>query len=573
MKNMGGIIKDGEGFIDVLSSYETKIYKYNGKTYIITYDGEIYNRDEIRCDLIARGNYLDTDKDEELVLKAYVTWKEGCLERFEGVFSIGIWEVEGRKLFLARDPIGAKSLVYSILKDGIVFANHIKYIFESDEVKPEITYEGICELLMLGPSRRGTSAVLKDIASLEPGSYLEYSNGNIRIFKYAEFEAYQNREEFDNIVDNIREIVMDSILKQYSGEDDVCTLLSGGLDSSIVTAVIADAVKQRGGKLKTFSVDYEGNDVYFNSNSFQPDSDGKWIARMVEFLDTDHTTIKLSSESLVTSLKDAMRLRGFPGMGDIDTSLMMFCGEMSKYAVIGLGGECADEVFGGYPWFNRDELLNSSFFPWIRSVDERMEYINSEIKDNFDVLDFTKSIYSDQLKKVPKLAAEGERDKKIREVGYLTYRWFLPVLLERQDKMARVSDFKIRAPFCNFKLMKYVFNIPWEHRVHGDMEKGLLRYAFRDLLPEEVAFRKKSPYPKTYNPEYTNMIKNELVKIMDNSSSPLLDIIDKDSVMKLIDGGVEVDRPWFGQLMKGPQVMAFLIQVNEWFKEYNIKIV
>lgn len=573
MKNMGGIIKDDEGFIDILPSYETKIYKYNGKTYVITYDGDIYNKDELKNDLISRGNYLDTDCEEELVLKAYVTWKEGCLERFEGVFSIGIWEVEGRKLFLARDPIGAKSLFYSVLKDGVVFANHIKYIFESDEVKPEITYEGITELLMLGPSRRGTSAIFKDIASLEAGSYLEYSNGNIRIFKYDEFEAYENKEEFENVVDNIREIVIDSILKQYSGEDDVCTLLSGGLDSSIVTAVVADAVKQRGGKLKTFSVDYEGNDVYFTSSSFQPDPDSKWIELMVDFLKTDHTTIKLSNTSLVDGLKDAMRLRGFPGMGDIDTSLMAFCGEMSKKAFIGLGGECADEVFGGYPWFNRDELLNSEFFPWIRSVRERREYINSEIKENFDVTGFAENVYFDQIKKVPKLSSEDKKSKRIREVGYLTYRWFLPVLLERQDKMARISEFKIRAPFCNFKLMKYVFNVPWEYRVYGDMEKGLLRYAFRDLLPEEVAFRKKCPYPKTYNPEYTNMIKDEFIKIMSNNNSPVLDIVDKDNVMKLASGEIEAERPWFGQLMKGPQVMAFLIQVNEWFREYNIKVV
>ena len=573
MMNMGGIIKNDQGFIDVLPSDETKVYKYNGKTYVITYDGEIYNKDEIRNDLLSRGNYLDSDLEEEIILKAYITWRDGCLERFEGVFSLGIWEVENRKLFLARDPIGAKSLFYSILEDGIIFSNHIKYILETGDVEAQITYEGISELLTLGPSRRGGSAILKDISMLEAGSYIEYENGSVRIFKYAEFEAYENKEEFSNIVDNIREIVVDSILKQYKGEENVCTLLSGGLDSSIVTAIISDAVKQRGGKLTTFSVDYEGNDVYFESNDFQPNSDSEWIDKMVKFLDTDHTTIKLSNSGLVDSLDEAMKLRGFPGMGDIDTSLMVFCKGMSKHKSVGLGGECSDEVFGGYPWFFREELKSSSFFPWIRSVEERKEYINNEIKENFNVLEFAKDVYNTEIKKVPTLYTDTLEEKKIREVGYLTYRWFLPVLLERQDKMVRGSNFRVRAPFCNFKLMKYVYNIPWEYRTYNNMEKGLLRYAFCDVLPEEVAFRKKSPYPKTYNPLYTELVRNRFIEIITNNNSPILDIVDRDNVLKLTEEGANINRPWYGQLMKGPQVMAFLIQVNSWLKEYKIKIV
>lgn len=573
MNNMGGLIDNDQGFIDVLTNDETKVYKYNGKTYVVTYDGEIYNRDEIRNDLISRGNYFDSDLEEELVLKAFVTWKERCLERFEGVFSIGIWEVESKKLFLARDPIGAKSLFYSVLKDGIIFANHVKYIFEGGNVRPEITYEGVGELLALGPSRRGNSAIFKDVNQLEAGDFLEYSLGNFKVFKYANFEAYENKEVFSSVVDNVRELVVDSILKQYAGENEVCALLSGGLDSSIVTSIVSEAIKHNGNRLRTFSVDYEGNEVYFKGDDFQPNSDSEWIKKMSEFSDTKHKVIELSNEELVKALHDAMELRGFPGMGDIDTSLMVFCREMSKEAKVGLGGECADEVFGGYPWFHRNELMNSDFFPWIRSISERAEYINCEIKEKFDVLDFARNVYEDELNNVPKLHSENKEEIRIREVGYLTYRWFLPVLLERQDKMARVSDFKIRAPFCNFKLMKYVYNIPWEYRVYGNMEKGLLRYAFRDLLPNEVCYRKKSPYPKTYNPIYTKLIVNEFRRVIDDNSSPILDIIDKNNVKRLLDGSKELERPWFGQLMKGPQVMAFLIQVNDWLKEYKVSIV
>jgi asparagine synthase (glutamine-hydrolysing) len=573
MNNMGGIISNEQGFIDVLTPEETKVYKYNGRTYVITYDGEIYNKEEIIDDLLSRGNYLDSIDDEEVLLKGYIMWQEGILKKIEGVFSIGIWEVESKKLFLARDPIGAKSLYYSILKDGIIFANHIKYLFKNDEVKPEVTYEGISELLALGPSRRGDSAIFKNISQLKPGHYMEYSSNYCRIFKYEDFEAYENKEDFQNIADNIRELVIDSVLRQYGGDTDACTLLSGGLDSSIVTTIISEAVQDEGKKLRTFSVDYDGNDVYFKSNDFQPNSDNEWIKKMIEFCDTNHTTIKLSNKVLVDGLHEAMLLRGFPGMGDIDTSLMTFCDNMSKYVKVGLGGECADEVFGGYPWFHKDELKNSDFFPWIRSINERSEYINDEIKEKFDVLDFAKNIYNDEINKVPKLDSETDEEKRIREVGYLTYRWFLPVLLERQDKMARISDFKIRAPFCNFKLMKYVYNIPWKYRIYGDMPKGLLRYAFKDILPSEVAYRKKSPYPKTYNPEYTNLIVDEFNKVISDNNSPLLDIVDKNNVSKLMEMGIESTRPWFGQLMKGPQVMAFLIQVNDWMKEYKVRIV
>lgn len=573
MSDFCGMVRKEEGYLDVLDSETLKVYKYKGEIYIVAYDGDICNKDEIREELIARGDYFNTDEEEEIVLKCYLAFGEEAFNNFEGVFSVGIYNVDDKKLILARDPIGAKSMFFSIVKDDVIFSNNVGNIVKSRYVKPEVTYEGIAELMTLGPSRRQNSAIFRNINQLEPGSFLEFNYPNVAVKKYADFEAFSLNESFEDTVENVREMLVDSILKQYPKDQDVCALLSGGLDSSIVTTVVADVAKEEGNILKTFSVDYEGNETFFKANDFQPNSDGEWIKKMVEFLDIDHTNIRLSSEELVDSLNTAMIARGFPGMGDIDTSLLRFCDKMSERADIGMGGECADEVFGGYPWFHRPALIESDFFPWIRSVTERGEFVNKEIKHNVDIVKFAKDIYSDELKKVPILEGETEKEKRIREIGYLTYRWFLPVLLERQDKMATKANFKIRAPFCNFKLMKYVYNIPWEYRVKGDMEKGLLRTAFKDLLPSEVVERKKSPYPKTFNPKYKELVTRELSHIIENPTSPILDVIDLDNVKRLMYEEETANRPWFGQLMRGPQVMAFLIQVNGWMKEFRVSIV
>ena len=573
MSDFCGIVKKEQGYLDVLNGEKQKIYKYKGETYIVSYDGEIYNKEEIREELISRGDYFNTDDEEEIVLKSYLAWGKEALNKFEGVFSIAIYSVDSERLFLARDPIGAKAMFFSVIKDDIIFSNNVGNIVKSKYVSSEVTYEGIAELMTLGPSRRQNSAIFRNISQLEPGSYLEFKYPNANIAKYAEFEAHEHKDSFEDTVDNVREILIDSILKQYPKDQKVCTLLSGGLDSSIVTTVVAEAAREEGRTLRTFSVDYEGNETFFEANDFQPNSDGEWIKKMVDFLKTKHINIRLTSEELVESLESAMIARGFPGMGDIDTSLLRFCGKMSEFAGIGMGGECADEVFGGYPWFHREALIDSNFFPWIRSVVERGEYVNQEIKHNVDIVKFAKDIYNDELKRVPVLNGETEREKRMREIGYLTYRWFLPVLLERQDKMASKANFKIRAPFCNFTLMKYVYNIPWDYKVMGGMEKGLLRTAFKDLLPSEVIERKKSPYPKTFNPKYRELVIRELSHIIENPTSPILDVIDLDNVRRLINEEETANRPWFGQLMRGPQVMAFLIQVNSWLKEYKISIV
>lgn len=573
MGDFSGLVSRDEGILDVFDSEFCRIYKYKGVTYSVLYDGEIYNREEIIEELVSRGDYFNTDEEEEVLLKAYLAWGGDLFYKFEGVFSVAIYNLESGKLFLARDPIGAKSLFYSVVKDGIVFGNNVGYILKTKRVKPEVTYEGISELMTLGPSRRQSSAVFRNICVLEPGSFLEYDGDRVCISKYDDFEALEFDETFENTVTNVREMVVDSILKQFPHNLNVCTLLSGGLDSSIVTAVVSDAVRQSGGKLNTFSVDYEGNETFFKANDFQPNSDNEWIRKMVSFLDTNHTTFKLTSLELVESLHSAMVSRGFPGMGDIDTSLLKFCEKMKVFADVGMGGECADEVFGGYPWFHRNALMESDFFPWIRSVRERREFINEEIRNSVDGVKLAREIYYDEVKKAPVLMSDSEHERRIREIGYLTYRWFLPVLLERQDKMAGKSNFRIRAPFCNFKLMKYVYNIPWDYKARDEMEKGLLRTAFREFLPSEVVTRKKSPYPKTFNPSYRELVSRELSHIIENPTSPLLDVIDVNRVRSLIFENESESRPWFGQLMRGPQVMAFFIQMNDWLKEFKVSIV
>lgn len=574
MADFVGVVNKEQGFIEVIGAREDTEYQHYKKIYNIIYEGELYNSDEVLMELLEKGYMFDTYLEEEVILKAYIEWGEGCLYKFEGVFSIAIWNDDKKSLFLARDPMGAKSLYYSIIKDNLIFSDEIKNILKHPNIKPEVTYEGICEVLLLGPSKRPDSAVFRNILSLDQGHFAIYQDGRFRINKYFDFRAIPHVDDFETTSQKIRELLIESIIKQSASDKEICTLLSGGLDSSIVTTVVADILRELGKKTTTISVDYEGNDIYFTANEFQPNSDSYWTKKVSEFLNTEHIVINLSSGELIDNLGEALRARDLPGMADIDSSLLSFCKKIRNYAQIGLGGECADEIFGGYPWFHKEELLNSSFFPWISSLDERVNFLSEDVTRNINAKEFALNIYENEIKKVPAMEGESEEEKKIRKMGILTYKWFLPNLLIRQDKMSKYAGINLRAPFCNYKLMEYVFNIPWEMRRCNGREKGLLRYAFKDLLPDEIVNRKKSPYPRTYNPEYTDIVSTELSHIIENPTSPIHEIVNINKVKELINTESDLSlRPWYGQLMRKPQVIAFLIQVNMWLKDYNINIV
>ena len=352
----------------------------------------------------------------------------------------------------------------------------------------------------------------------------------------------------------------------------LCTLLSGGLDSSIITKFASEYYKENyNKKLDTFSVDYLDNDKNFVKSEFQPNSDQYYINIMTELLGTNHHTVVIDTPELADYLEDAMIAIDFPGMADVDSSFLLFCKNIKKEATVGLSGECADEIFGGYPWFFREDALKSNTFPWSIAITERQNLLNPSIGQKINLKDYIDSKYDESIKEVTILDTDTNQTAQKRKIFHLNLNWFMQTLLDRADKMSMYNGFELRVPFCDYRLVQYVWNIPWETKALNGREKGLLRYIMKDYLPNEIVNRKKSPYPKTHNPNYLTKVKTLFTEqVINNSNSPIFDLLNKKYIQEIINtDGKAFTRPWFGQLMTGPQLIAYLLQVNMWLERYK----
>ena len=332
-------------------------------------------------------------------------------------------------------------------------------------------------------------------------------------------------------------------------------------------------IKKNGKILDTFSVDYVDNDKNFVKSDFQPNSDNYYIDIMVKKFNTNHTKIVLDTPELFSKLNDAVIARDFPGMADVDSSYLLFFKEVSKMETVAISGECSDEIFGGYPWYFREDSLNANTFPWSIAISERQKLLNPDFSKKIDLKSYIQNEYNQSLNEVEVLDTDSNETKFHRKMIYLTSNWFMQTLLDRTDRMAMYNGFEVRVPFCDYRIVEYAWNIPWEMKAYKGREKGLLRKAMEGFLPDEIIYRKKSPYPKTHNPSYLNKVKDELSKIIKNKDSKINILLNQKYLEEILETeGKAFTRPWFGQLMTGPQLMAYLIQVNFWLEEYNPKV-
>jgi len=557
--------------IDPEGGQQPMVRRYGDNAYVITYNGELYNTQELRKELENLGHRFTTDSDTEVLLVSFVQWGPKCVEYLNGIFAFGIWDGKEKQLFLARDRFGVKPLFYALRGGGIIFASELKAILAHPAVKAEIDRDGLSEVFSLGPSRTPGSGVFKDVFEVKPAHCLLFNGDGCKTWRYWQLTSEMHTDSLAETVEKVRFLVTDSIKRQLVSDVPVCTFLSGGLDSSTITALAARHFHETGkGRLHTYSIDYADNDKFFRANLFQPDSDNEWIRLVSETFGTEHHRITVGTTALAEALEDALIARDLPGMADIDSSLLLFCREVKKRATVALSGECADEIFGGYPWFHRPELADDDSFPWIRSKRLRARILSRETKALIDPEAYIKRRLGETLKEVPRLAGEGPDEAKRRELFYLNMMWFMATLLDRKDRMSMAAGLEVRVPFCDHRLVQYVWNIPWEMKMLGGREKGILRKAMEGVLPGEVLQRKKSPFPKTFHPEYERIVGRRLEEILHDPASPILDFIDKEEVLKLIREQPEDDSPWFGQLMAKAQLLAYLIQVNLWLEKYKI---
>lgn len=545
----------------------------NGKEYVLVYNGELYNTEDLRKELISDGYTFEGYSDTEVLLLSYIRWGIDAISKFNGIFAFAIYDEDKRRVVLARDAMGVKPLFFTFKNDTFIFGSEIKALFKHPYVEPIIDKDGLTELFALGPALIPGTTLYKGIEEVKPAEYLIVNENGIKKDMYWELKAEDFKESEEEAVEHVRELLVDAIKRQLVGDVPLCTFLSGGLDSSAISAIAADEFKKKNKVLTTYSIDYEDNEKYFKSSLFQPTSDQYYAEMMSKYIGSDHRTVVLNHTDLVNSLDNAVIGRDLPGMADVDSSLYLFCKEVKKDFVVALSGECADELFGGYPWFTNEDMINANTFPWSRFIGDRKAILSPELK-NLKIEDLSQTAYGDTLKEVPHLDGENKLEYRMRELFYLNLRWFMVNLLNRKDRMSMSNSLEVRVPFADYKIVEYAFNIPSNIKLLNGREKGLLRKALEGILPEEIVYRKKSPYPKTYNPIYTDLVCNIMGDILKDKSSPILNIIDKDKVREIVETkGASYKTPWFGQLMTGPQMIAYLIQINNWLKNYNVKLV
>jgi asparagine synthase (glutamine-hydrolysing) len=545
---------------------------FQGNKYIIVYNGELYNTENLRATLKLMGFTFTSYSDTEVLLTCYIAWGTECVKYLNGIFSFAIWSEKDERLFLCRDPLGVKPLYYTVKSDTFIFGSELKALLANPLVDPIIDEKGICEIMGLGPAHSLDSGVFKDVYAVPPAYYLLYDKNTLKLKEYWKLRDASHTESQKDTLEHVRTLLLDAIKRQLVADVPVCTFLSGGLDSSIITAVAAKDFREKGMPLHTYSIDYENNDQNFVSTDFTPTSDAVWVDVMTKFLKTKHHNVILKNADLVTALDRAVEANDLPGMADIDSSLFLFCKEVKKHATVALSGECADEIFGGYPWYMKPETLSLDTFPWSNSIKERQSILSPELS-SIDLSSYVQAQYEDTIKQVPTSSDNPKNIDPMKKLFYLNIKWFMVTLLTRKDRMSMSNSLEVRVPFADYRLVEYAFNIPEEMKFYNGREKGLLRKALSGILPEEVLWRKKSPYPKTFDPDYTKAVQSWMRSILKDKNSPILQLIDEKRVKDIVDTeGKSFGKPWFGQLMTGPQLIAYLIQINIWLTKYNVKI-
>lgn len=543
---------------------------------VIVYNGELYNTEDIRRELLDLGWAFRGHSDTEVLLKAFVQWGEGCLDHLSGIYAFAVWDEQKKRLFAARDRVGVKPFFF--YEDGhrLLFGSVIPTLAAAapwcDGLRPRLDEEGRRELFLLGPGRKPGSGVLKGYRELEPGHCLWYSEEGLVTRRYWDLKACPHTEARQETIDHVRWLVEDAVRRQLVSDVPLCTMLSGGLDSSILSALAAAEYRGQGKTLHTWSVDYAGSSKYFHAGRFVPSEDAPYAFQMVERIGSRHHAVTIDNVELADTLPLAAIERGLPGMADVDSSLLLFCRAIREQFTVGLSGECADELFGGYPWYHREEILFEECFPWSRTTAVRERLLRPAAVGT-DGEDWLRETYRAALSRTDLLPGEDRHAARMRQMFRLNFDWFMQTLLARKDTMSMACGLEMRVPFADERIVEYAYNLPWALKSLDGREKGVLRAAFEDILKPEVAWRKKSPYPKTFHPAYFQRVMALYRQRMARPGTMLPQLVNREALEVLAAEPDALKEPWYGQLMRTPQVFAWLVMLDAWMEKFGVELV
>ncbi len=556
--------------IDPANGTQPMTVNYRDHRYTMVYNGEIYNKEELNSELSLAGIRVETQSDTETVLWSYVLWGKECPKKLNGIFAFAVYDDVEDQLFLCRDRLGVKPLYYTFAGETFLFASELKALLSYPGVKREVDKKGLHELLFLAPVTLPESGTFKHIKKLLPGEYALVKEGKLTKAPYWRLIPKPFTDTREQAIQTVRELVTDATRRQMVSDVPLCTLLSGGLDSSVISALAAEYCKERGNTLSTYSFEYEYNRKNFKTSLFQPESDDVYASWLAEKLGTNHTVLTAESKEVFRLLKTSVDARDLPGQADIDSSLLYYCERIKQRHTVALSGECSDEIFGGYPWFYRPEMLERSFFPWLHDPFARISLFDPAFASPEEGYRTLSAHYRAFVASVERGGEDTDEMYRSRIATQLSVWYFMQSLLERKDRMSMYNAVEVRVPFADHRILEYVYNVPWEYKFENGVEKSLLRNAMAGVLPDRVLFRKKSPYPKTHDPVYELLTKTALLAILNDKNSRLSQMLDKKKLCSLMKGE---DATWFGQLMARPQLYAWLIQMEYWMESYGVSFV
>ncbi len=542
--------------------------RFGRRELTIVYNGELYNTEDLRRPLVAKGYRFHGHSDTEVLLAAYAAWGEECLPRLNGIFAFAIWDAQAEELFLARDRLGVKPLFYARRSDAFLFASELKALLAHPLVPPELDREGLAEIFLMAPARTPGHGVFRGVDELRPGHALRFDRAGLRQSRYWALEAREHPDDAETTVRTVRELLRDTVERQLVSDVGVSALLSGGLDSSAVAAFASAALRRDGREpLRTWAVEFDDMATHFRPTDFQTSLDGPWASRVAAHLGTDHRTVTLGAGEVAGALEAALLARDLPGMADVDSSLYLFCRRIKEESTVALSGESADEVFGGYPWFVRPDALAADTFPWALRQRDRVALLDPDLARYLDADAYVERRYREALDEVPRLPGEDPREARMREILHLNITRFLPTLLDRKDRMSMASGLEVRVPFCDHRLVEYVFNIPWSLKTLNGQRKGILREALRGALPDDVVDRPKSPYPSTPDPRFLQTVRKGALAVLADPRSPLAGFLNRPAIERLARQDQDpFALPWFSQLMGLAQWFAYVLQLDAFMR-------
>lgn len=558
--------------IDPIGGHQPMTKQLGQRLCSICFNGEIYNMPALRQELLAEGAALATSSDTEVVLTGYMLHGLDYIQKLNGIFAFCIWDETLNRLYLFRDRLGVKPLFYTMRSNTLIFSSELKGLFAYPGITPVLDREGLCEVLGLGPAKTYGKGVFKDISELLPGHFLTLTGSALSQAPYWQLKSRPHRDSWEDTVSRTRFLITDAVRLQLLSDVPICTFLSGGVDSSLVTSVCSRELEKQGKTLDTYSFDFKDNDAHFRANDFQPSQDRPWVDKMVSYAHTRHHYLECSNQELFAYLFEAVDARDLPCMADVESSMLYFCRRVAAHHKVALTGECADEIFGGYPWFHKKECFEADCFPWSMDLSPRTMLLQDSLIARLPLKEYIHDAYRRTIEETPILEEDTPEEKRRREISYLNLKWFMQTLLDRMDRTSMHAGLEARVPFADYRIVEYLWNVPWSMKCRDGLVKGLLRTASEGYLPKEVLLRKKSPYPKTYDPAYEALLRGSLLAVLRDKNAPLGELIDIKKTERFLESPSDYGKPFYGQLMAGPQFLAYLLQINYWLEHYRIQL-